>query len=121
MKNYQEILTEFSEMGARHYFQLQSGEEHEGWIVAVEDGYLLLVDANSQLKNHEFKVRFPAIDMGSLAYRDDENKCWVGVLWQEKPGSWSEKARLHDEVEAEIVPPPPPEASVSKPRRFWNR
>ena len=102
MKSMRELLTEFSEMGSRHNFLMNSGQECEGWIVSVEDDHVLFVDSDSTTNKDEIKVRFGAIDIGSLVYRDDEQRSWIGVRWNDDQQHWEHSVLSQDE-EPELV------------------
>src|SRR5688572_20683331 len=88
MRSMKDLLTEFSEMGARHNFLMNSGRECEGWVVSVEDDHILFVDCDSQINKDETKIRFRAIDISSLAFRDDEKRCWMSVRWNDEHERW---------------------------------
>lgn len=108
MKTHQEQLAEFSGMGSRHGFMLNSGDKCEGWITEVKDDHALFVDAVSE-NPAEVKLRFAAVDLTSLAYRDEEKQCWVAARWDEAKDGW----RLSEIVEEAEPEPPPPS--------FWKR
>ena len=89
MRSMRDLLTDFSEMGARHNFLMNSGQECEGWVVSVEDDHILFVDCDAGGDKDEIKVLFRAIDISSLAYRDDDKRCWMSVRWDEAQGKWN--------------------------------
>ncbi len=105
MKSVREILTDFSEMGSQHYFQMHSGHECEGWIVSVEDDHVLFVDCDPLAGKEEAKVRFGAIALGTLAYRDEDQKSWVNVRWDDAAAKWTQTIIVPDEPPIEPVEP----------------
>ena len=113
MRSVREIITDFTEMGSQHYFQMHSGQVCEGWIVSVEDDHVLFVDCNPLAEKEETKVRFGAIALGSLAYRDDDQKAWIRVRWDDEAAKWSQTGMSRDEPPVEVVEP----VQTS----FWNK
>ena len=105
MRSVREILSDFGEMGSRHYFQMHSGHEYEGWIVSVEDDHILFVDCDPKAGKEEFKVRLGTIDIGTLAYHDEEQGCWVNVRWDETLQQWSQSVIPKVELPPEPAPP----------------
>ena len=109
MKTHQQLLAEFSGMGSLHRFTLNSGDSFEGWITEVKDDHALFVD-NRPENAGEVRLRFAAVDLSTLTFRDEEKKCWVAAHWDAAGEVW----RL-TEVEEE------PEPSEPEPQPFWKR
>ena len=108
MKSHQELLAEFSGMGSRHGFELNSGEKCEGWITEVKIDHALFVDATAENPS-EIKLRFAAINLSALAFRDEEKQCWIAARWDDSHGTW-----LMQDIE-DKEPAEPPHTP------FWKR
>lgn len=118
MKSVRDILSDFSGMGALHSFQMHSGHEYEGWIVGVEDDYILFVDSDQAAAKDEVKIRLRAIALGTLAYHDEEERCWINARWNESGGQWELIVISHDEPPEEALKvAQEPEA----PQPFWSK
>ena len=120
MKSRKEILAEFSEMGSRHYFEMNSGRECEGWIVAIEDDHVLYIDCDPNGAKDEIKVRYAAVDVGSLAYRDDDKRCWMSARWDENTNNWIFDVLSEDEELETLAQHATKGSKFRKLVRFWK-
>ena len=119
MKSFKEILSEFSEMGSKHSFELHSGQQCEGWIVSVEDDHVLFVDSAAQSAKNEIKLRFGAIHINSLLYHDDEKKCWIAARWDDGQDQWI-KTVSHADEDSQEATAPKQEAALGKLSTLWK-
>lgn len=116
MRSVRDIMTDFSEMGSQHYFQMHSGQVCEGWIVSIEDDHVLFVDSDPSAGKQEVKLRFGAIALGSLAYRDEDQTAWIRVRWDDTSAKWLQTGVTRDEPPIELVEPAP-----SSRASFWDK
>jgi hypothetical protein len=67
-----EELQRFSELGERHLFRFRDGRAFEGWVVEVGEEDLLVMSAGPDAADEEFPIPFDDLDLGSLAYVDED-------------------------------------------------
>ena len=120
MRSMREVLSDFSEMGARHNFLMNSGRECDGWIVSVEDDHILFVDSSPGAGKDEIKIRFAAIDVGSLAYRDDEKRCWMSARWNDSQSQWNHSILSLDEDPEEVLKQAEKPSKLGKIKQLWR-
>ena len=91
MKALNLIIEEFRNLGGRVAFDLKNGEHHEGYILEIETDYLMFGEGGPLAPEEEIEIQLIALDLKTLAYFDERQRCYMDANWHEERNCWQIK------------------------------
>jgi hypothetical protein len=88
MKELNVIIEEFRDLGTRVAFDLQNGEHYEGYICEIEKEYLMFGAGGPLAPDREIEIRLVDIDLHTLAYFDEQRRCYLDADWNNDLEDW---------------------------------
>jgi hypothetical protein len=88
MKKLNVIVEEFCDLGTRVAFDLQNGEHYEGYICEIETDYLMFRSGGPLAPDEDIEIRLLDIDLNTLAYFDEQRRCYMDANWDNSRDCW---------------------------------
>jgi hypothetical protein len=88
MKALHLIIEEFRDLGTRVAFDLLNGTHHEGYICEIEPEYLMFAEGGPLGADEQSQICLLDIDLTTLAYFDDRQRCYMDAHWHNDRDCW---------------------------------
>ncbi len=89
MKDAKAILEEFHDFAeGRCTFDLKNGWHYEGYVFEVKDDHLVFGGGGPLAPEEDLLIPIDAIDLSTLSYFDETQRCYIDAIWSEEQGKW---------------------------------